>query len=140
MENFLPVLLIVAGVVYKIYTEYQKEQEKARKRRPNIPPAVPANTVPPIPNPQQYKKPAVPAFPTPARSVTPPKPAIKKVEMQHRPLEVTKVQEQKKVRREKQRIEAIEAPKLEIITERHIDFDLRKAVIQSAILERPYRD
>ncbi|TDS11111.1 hypothetical protein [Sphingobacterium paludis] len=137
MENFLPVLLIVAGVVYKIYTEYQKEQEKASKRRPNVPPT---NTVPPFPNPEQYKKTQLPPFPKPTRSVPPPKPAPVKVDMQPRPIEVTNVQEQKKVRKEARRIEALKAPKLEVITQEHIDFDLRRAIIQSAILERPYRD
>src|SRR5690606_40964057 len=49
MENFLPALLIIGGVIYKIYTEFQKEQEKARQRKPSIPP-VPQQQIPTPPS------------------------------------------------------------------------------------------
>lgn len=130
MESFLPALLIIAGVVYKIYTEYQKEQEKARQRRPHIPapPAVPA----PVPATTQRKANPVPTVSKPI----PPLPQT--VAREAVPTEVEKLRIKKK--EVQQRRKEIPTPKLEVIPEPVLNFDLRQAVIQSAILERPYKD
>ncbi|WDF69502.1 hypothetical protein PQ465_03785 [Sphingobacterium oryzagri] len=125
MENFLPALLIIGGVIYKIYSEYQKEQEKARRRRPHIP------ATPPVSVPAQVTKPAKPI-------VAKPLPTIPAQKYQPAPLpeEVKKVQEKRQ-----QRIQKVEitTPELEVLQDSKTAFDLRQAVIQAAILERPYQ-
>lgn len=126
MENFLPALLIIGGVIYKIYSEYQKEQEKARRRRPNIPAGVP------IPIPVQTKTPPKPAVAKPLPTIP-----HQKFENTALPDEVKKIQTQREQRKQS-KIE-IETPKLQVITEPTVSFDLRQAIIQSAILERPYQ-
>lgn len=126
MENFLPALLIVGGVIYKIYSEFRKEQEKARRRVPSIP--VPKH----IPTPPQTVK------TSPARIPVPPKvPTTSTFKSENLPEEVKKAQQQRKEKK-LPKIE-IETPKLEILAESKVAFDLRQAVIQSVILERPYQ-
>ncbi|MFD2594136.1 hypothetical protein [Sphingobacterium griseoflavum] len=130
MESFLPVLLIIAGVMYKIYSEYQKEQEKARRRQPQVPP-IPPTTAEPVTKMRKAK-----SIPPPIRKQMPSRSRVVVEEMV--PSEVQQLREKKKVMKEHSK--AIPAPKLEVLPEHSLDFDLRQAVIQSAILERPYRD
>lgn len=130
MESFLPVLLIIAGVVYKIYTEFQKEQEKARKRQPNrpVPPAVPV----PAPVATQRKSNPIPTVSKPI----PPLP--KQVIREAVPTEVEKLRNKKKETQERRKV--LVTPQVEVLPEPALHFDLRQAVIQSVILERPYKD
>jgi hypothetical protein len=104
--------LIIGGVIYKIYSEYQKEQEKARRRVPQAP-------LPPS---------------------TPPVPSQKTERVRAIPEEVRKIQE-KRLAEANSNKKIIVKPvvDLEKETERITSFDLRKAVIQSAILNRPYQ-
>jgi len=135
MENIFIVLAIIGSVVYKIYTSYKEEMEKAAKRRQSVPP-VPRSVPPqqgvpetsrrhtPVPTPP----PVVSSKPMPVKKVPP-------VVPYEVPKEVKKVQ-QARVERETRKIkQAQEHPS---DTER-FHFDLRQAVIQSAILERPYK-
>ncbi|QBQ42306.1 hypothetical protein E2P86_14585 [Sphingobacterium psychroaquaticum] len=130
MENFLPALLIIGGVIYKIYSEYQKEQEKMRKRRPHIPTAEPVAV--PIP-PPTAKRPIPPTFQKEHPSMV-----SKKVEQPVKqrydiPEEVNRVREQRQHRK-------IETVDLEHQQKNKVpEFNLRDAVIQAAILERPYK-
>ncbi len=129
MESFLPVLLIIAGVVYKIYTEFQKEQEKARKRQPNKPVPPPM----PIPSPVETRRKSTP-IPTISKPLPqPPKQVIREAV----PTEVEKLRNKKKEAQERKKI--IGKPQVEVLPEPALHFDLRLAVIQSVILERPYK-
>src|SRR5690606_1594777 len=112
MENFLPALLIIGGVIYKIYSEYQKEQEKARRRVPQAP-------LPPS---------------------TPPVPSQKTERVRAIPEEVRKIQE-KRLAEANSNKKIIVKPvvDLEKETERITTFDLLKSVSQSAILNRLYQ-
>lgn len=120
MENFLPALLIIGGIVYKIYTEFQKEQEKARQRRPNVP------------TPER----GVAQQPAPPRPSAPlPDPAARRAEQAEVPQEVWKEREKRKKRL--QEIPAVKPLEPEEGTAAQPAFDLRQAIIQSAILNRP---
>ena len=135
MENFLPALLIIGGVIYKIYTEFQKEQEKARQRRPSAPP-VSAKQIP-VPTPVMAA-PKTDNFPT---STAQPysemqQPRYEEAYSSYQgfvPEEVQKV----KRSREKTKIKEL---KVENLADEKVDFNLREAIIQSVILNRPYRD
>ncbi|WP_437922289.1 hypothetical protein [Sphingobacterium sp. LRF_L2] len=127
MENFLPVLLIVGGAIYKIYSEYKKEQEKARHRKPNIPPTPPVTTIPPPVMRETMKaKPAIPVVKKQSNT---------KVDLY--PEEVARVREQKKTTKSQHK--EVPSLELEVLKEQEMAFDLRQAIIQSAILERPYK-
>lgn len=120
MENFLPALLIIGGIVYKIYTEFQKEQEKARQRRPNVP------------TPER----GVAQQPAPPRPSAPlPDPVARRAEQAEVPQEVWKEREKRKKRL--QEIPAVKPLEPEEGTAAQPAFDLRQAIIQSAILNRP---
>ncbi|NQD72748.1 hypothetical protein HP439_18655 [Sphingobacterium shayense] len=121
MENFLPALLIIGGVIYKIYSEYKKEQEKARKRIPsrpskNMTQPVKMETTPPIP-----KTLSVP-IPT------------EKTRLQKYVSETFQAEGPK--RNSKAIPKKLE---VEVVPDPVHKFDLRQAVIQSAILDRPYK-
>ncbi len=127
MENFLPALLIIGGVIYKIYTEYQKEQEKAQARIPRKqphpapqPPTARTTAARPVPAPVQVQKPV----PHPFRHET--------VKSSTIPEEVQRVRQRKEEDRKK-----VKAP-VEQETYQPA-FDLREAVIHAAILNRPYQ-
>lgn len=119
MDNFIPAILIIGGIIYKIYNEFQKEQEAARKRKSSMPKK-------PIPVPTGVETiasaPKLPVNPVPA-------PSIK----QTVPTEVLIARK----RREEQRAQ-VKRPMEVIELEEKPVFNLREAVIQSAILERPY--
>jgi len=118
MENLVP-LLIVAAVVYRIYSEYRKEQEKARGRvirKPAVP--VPQN-VPPSPFPEFD-------LPEPWHSV----PARKEPQASEIVRQETKKAAPKKKEYKKEDLVSLRDEKPA--------FDLRAAVIQSAILERRF--
>lgn len=120
MENFLPALLIIGGIVYKIYTEFQKEQEKARQRRPNVP------------TPER----GVAQQPAPPRPSAPlPDPVARRAEQAEVPQEVWK--ERGKRKKRLQEIPAVKPLEPEEGTAAQPAFDLRQAIIQSAILNRP---
>lgn len=136
MENFLPFLLIVAGVVYKIYTEYKKEQDKAVKRNVNRPVSPPVQQrqgpkpviVPPVQKREQI----------PVKSQKP----IQRPTVVQRPVKEEIPQEVLRLRKAKEVARTKQAQQLVVIDpeeEKAFEFDLRNAVIQAAILERPYR-
>ncbi|NGM66383.1 hypothetical protein [Sphingobacterium sp. SGR-19] len=131
MENFLPALLIIGGVIYKIYSEYQKEQEKARRRMPQTPP-LPTHPIQSEPQPQRTVIEPTMSIPIPV--------APKKTEqMRDTPLEVRKIKEERLI--DVTRVKKISPKVAPEIEEKDdvIPFDLREAVIQSAILNRPYQ-
>lgn len=122
MENFLPALLIIGGVIYKIYSEFKKDQEKARHRNPSRP----IKTTPP----------------DPSRRIVPPTSKPITVQLPHINEEITQRYTEKRFQTEGPKRKLQEIPKkveTEILAAEGHSFDLREAVIQSAILERPYK-
>lgn len=148
METIIPILLALAIFGLQAYSNYQKEQEKARKRNPAQgrpsasggqqaesgtaprPVAVPAEWLDEPHNipPQEWQPEEIPtttkAFDAYTGRVDTRK-ARQQEDAANRPiperLEVTDTEEEEREER------------------REYSFDLREAVIQSVILERPYR-
>ena len=125
MENFIVVLISVGFVIYNIYRNFQKEVEKSKSRRPNVrPQTVPVET---------YNQPLEKVKHKEVK-----KQKIESVYVPELPAEVIAAQERRRQSKiEKhialKRIQEVEQEKT------GIEFDLRQAVIQSAILERPYK-
>ncbi|MBD1434102.1 hypothetical protein H8B06_14790 [Sphingobacterium sp. DN00404] len=126
MENFLPALLIIGGVIYKIYTEYQKEQEKARRRMPQVPPPTPPVTSEQRPEPNVIEP-----------TVSIPTPINKTERLRDIPKEVKKITDERLAEANRKKAAMKVVPEMEEEDD-VVPFDLRKAVIQSAILNRPY--
>lgn len=132
MESILIVLAALGGFIYKIYTNYKEEMEKANKRKASMP-----SMPPPVEQPvsqgrrQQYTPPPVPSMSYKQLSKNT---DSKEVNTFDFPEEVRKIREQKS-----QRLQTQLSPEVEKIKVNPIEFDLRKAVILSAILERPYK-
>lgn len=164
MENFLLILAVVGGIIYKIYENYQEEMEKARKRKTSMPP-------PTVQPPPQYREETV--YTPPQREIIEmPEPVVyeepkevvrktaetsrKDIKKIRNKLDDIRVQttaqraheeaarrlEQDKARRIalQNRSDAEQKPQLEVIDLDSYEFDLENAIIQSAILERPYKD
>ncbi|PRD52669.1 hypothetical protein [Sphingobacterium gobiense] len=131
MENFLPALLIIGAVIYKIYSEYQKEQEKARRRLPQAPPPTP----PVISEAEQKMQRRVTESTTPAHIPIP----AKKVERSlGKPEVVRKTREERSA--DAKLLKKIPSKVVPEIEEKgEVSFNLREAIIQSAILNRPYQ-
>ncbi|MCL7988893.1 hypothetical protein M8998_13160 [Sphingobacterium sp. lm-10] len=155
MENIIPVLLVVGGLIYKIYQNYQEEMEKAKKRQQNMPKSTTPKTVVANPRTTTAKRRDT-ASPTPRtpqptydRTLGRPKPTKiarrpvelpEKMVLQHEvPAEVSRMRAQRAQQKLAKKIEVV--PVAEAVAERQqAHFDLRQAVIHAAILERPYAD
>lgn len=125
MENFIIVLIAIAGLIYNVYKNYQKEMEKSKSRRPNVRPQ--STAVPPI-------KPTIDKVKRKETKIKP----IERPYQEQLPAEVIAAQQRRRQSQIKNPIPAVRIQEAEI--ERNtVDFDLRKAVIQAAILERPYK-
>lgn len=130
MENFLPALLIIGGVIYKIYSEYQKEQEKARRRMPQTPPSSQPQEV--------FEQRPQPPVIEPTMSV--PMPAIPKEEyFRNMPEEARRAKAKREATTNNLKTATPLVVDIEEEKENTTSFDLREAVIQSAILHRPYQ-
>lgn len=167
MENLLPFLLLAAGFIYKIYSNFQEEQKKAQKRNPSQPVAKepepaerpinrkegpsPERRLPPVLNEEVFDpehpyepgyKPSYPREPVVERyraekkyeDISPEVVATKEYYNPERP--AAEVVKSRKIHeRHKHRF----TPYVEI-EERseYANFDLRDAIIKSAILNRPW--
>lgn len=155
MENIIPVLLVVGGLIYKIYQNYQEEMEKVKKRQQNLPKNTAPKTVVATPRTTTAKRreTTVPVPPTPQpvydRRLGRPKPTKivrrpvelpEKMVLEHEiPIEVTRLLAQKAKQKAAKKMEVL--PVAEALPEKQqAHFDLRQAVIHAAILERPYAD
>lgn len=126
MENFLPALFIIGAAIYKIYQEYQKEQEKARKRRPT------ATPMPSSPAPQQAMQPAKTIYKQES-------PKVETIKESRASYVAQEKDQQKNIRNPlKQEVKPLI---VEDKVENHNRpaFNLREAVIQEAVLRRPYQ-
>lgn len=147
METILTILLVVGGILYKIYENYKEEMEKSRKRmqermKQMQPPA-------PTPQPQSMKS---------ARKQQEARPIVIPVERKREDIppipvyqpevreidEVELAHQQRLARQMKQRQAQQQQQQALALVEEHSniqgEFDLRRAIIQQAILERPYKD
>ena len=124
MENYFIVLISIGFVLYNLYKNYQKEMEKSRSRKPNVrPQTIPSeNNIPPK---QKVKTKEI-------------KFKQKEVVVSEIPTEVLAAQQRRKSYHAKKPI-AIKPPLAIDVEKSDFEFDLRRAVIQSVILERPYK-
>ncbi|MEI5984934.1 MULTISPECIES: hypothetical protein [Sphingobacterium] len=144
MENpFGIVLLVVAGIIYKIYQSYKEEQAKAKKRLEEL--KRKHQTVTDYPEFEQKKQPERRPAPV-IREERRPAPVIREESKpepaSELPDEVKRLQTQNQQRRNEnlkgklKRLEPVQVEELD----KNEHFDLRQAVIQQAILNRPYQD
>lgn len=157
MENILPVLLIVGGLIYKIYQNYQEEMEKAKKRQQGMPKSTAApktivaqprtktakrretvSPIPPTPEPIYDRK---LGRPKPTKIVRRPVELPEKMVLQHEvPTEVSRMRAQRAQQKLAKKIEVVPVAEALAVQQSNPHFDLRQAVIHAAILERPYAD
>lgn len=145
MDNpILIALIIIGSVIYKIYQGYKEEQEKAKKRMEQLKKQLQKDS------PFQEISVPVPAV-QPAKTVSKTTlvshknqelsrdiPQYDEVEIaRQRKLEQQRIAAEKRLKQEKSKT-ATKRIELEVLEGQH--FDLRQAVIQQAILERPYKD
>jgi hypothetical protein len=124
MENIFGVLVAIAFVIISFVQNYRKEAAKASQRTPHNRPS---------PAPVQLPNPPAEIRQTVDRKVKIPKMEYKP----ELPAEVIAAQQRRKSRQESQVKIPTRLPEPE--TTKAFEFDLRQAVIQSAILERPYK-
>lgn len=147
MENpILIILIVVASFAYKIYDNFKKEQEAAKKRLEQLKKQQQMSSYPDAPKPAPVKSKPV------NRKINPPLPEIPKKTYEHvqeqRPEVVAEVENFQRMKEEQRRRALLDQQKKEMkpVLEKIEDqftpqqFDLRKAIIQQAILERPYKD
>lgn len=144
MENpFGIVLLVVAGIIYKIYQSYKEEQAKAKKRLEEL--KRKHQTVTDYPEFEQKKQPErrpAPVIREERRPAQVIREERKPEPVSELPDEVKRLQTQNQQRRNEnlkgklKRLEPVQVEELD----KNEHFDLRQAVIQQAILNRPYQD
>lgn len=148
MENPIGIiLLIIAGVIYKVYQGYKEEQAKAKKRMEKLKktvkqrdtifkehPAGKPRTSPTLLGKPQPRKRQMPVNDYPEFQTPVPIPSESRTHEYKRPAK--RVTSPRGLDRP---IEIKEDPAPEIGSKR-VEFDLRQAIIQQAILNRPYID
>jgi len=157
METIIPILIAIVVFAFQAYANFQKEQEKARKRNLGQPPLPEDNADRPITDPQSpppdYPSQTTDRRPPDTDSRTPipgalPLPPDRSPATRHRPFEdyagVMSADEVKRVRKARQHRQTIQRLEVEeggtsASPIEEVEFDLRDAVIKSAILERPYQ-
>ncbi|MGJ1363977.1 hypothetical protein ACR78F_17820 [Sphingobacterium spiritivorum] len=131
MEQLFPLLIGLAVFAYKIYENFNKQKKEAEQRM------------------RQQKRPVQQQYsPQPVPATPPPPPVVKKEKystMSHQkavhdsnevPAEVLKLREEReRLKSNKKQHDPLPASGSK---KENIVFDLRQAVIQQAILERPY--
>lgn len=127
MENYLIVLIFIGSILYKLYTNYKKEMEKAKKRQPQRVPVPPVVNTPTNKSINQGAKPYVSTSSTKYSHT-----ASNVASINNIPDEVRRIRDSKENIRSNTKEESKSKKQI-------IDFDLRQAVIQSIILERPYK-
>lgn len=131
MENIFGVLLAIGFVIISFVQNYKKEAEKAAKRVPHKRPPVPSTPVdiPPATSRPKQK----------VREVLEKK--VEKPKLEYKPNLPNEVIIAQKRRKERQLANKIEVTSMneDGVNNAPFVFNLREAVIQSAILERPYK-
>ncbi|KKX51281.1 hypothetical protein EDF67_10287 [Sphingobacterium sp. JUb78] len=127
MEKLVPLLIALAIFGFKSYQNYMKEQDAALKRRKaNAPIPSKNKTEPPAYQPSQKEK----------NVVTPPPFYSEKIKDTNEIQRFKKEREEHRLALNKKNKLPQSLQKEPMVTE---DFDLRKAVIMSIILDRPYK-
>lgn len=124
MENFLVIIIIIAFIVYKIYKNFMQESEKAKKRNFQQKPVVS------IPFPEQ-----------PTENIVLPKNTTK-TKQAFEPDYFNPIIDKKNIDNNNNNNNTgkpIKNIQIEELNKQLVQFDLRQAVIQSIILERPYK-
>lgn len=131
MENIFGVLLAIGFVIISFVQNYKKEAEKAAKRVPHKRPPVPSTPVD-IPSATSRPKQNV-------REVLEKK--VERPTLEYKPDLPKEVVLAQKRRKERQLAKKIEVTSMDEVGVNNAPFifNLREAVIQSAILERPYK-
>lgn len=155
METFIPIIIALVIFAFQAYSNFQKEQEKAKKRDLGQQPPLQEDHAewPPLPdnNPQRpviadYWEEPVPAPAAPADPRKPyqaqrhPEPAVSAYEQYSGFVDAERIKRASKARQKQltpKRVEVEE--RSDTGRGREATFDLRDAVIKSAILERPYQ-
>lgn len=163
MENPLGIgLLIIAGIIYKVYKSFQEEQNKAKERMEKLKrqqKSVTKQADIPMPKRQMrhpapgipYQKPETvqqkPKFEDYPEFREVQKPVVKEkvTYREEMPEEVVHIQEMKRIQKErysthKSKDTTNKLQRVELHPLEEHSFDLRQAVIQEAILKRPYQD
>ncbi|MFD2906833.1 hypothetical protein [Sphingobacterium anhuiense] len=127
MEKLIPLLIALAIFGFKSYQNYMKEQEAALKRRKaNAPIPSKSKAEPPAYQPSQKEK----------NVVTPPPFYSEKIKDTNEIQRFKKEREEHRLALNKKNKLTQSLQKEPTVTE---DFDLRKAVMMSIILDRPYK-
>lgn len=142
MEKLFPVLIMAAIAAFQFYSNYKKEQEKNEKRKPVAParqaPAQQRTVRPPV---QRTVAPAMPNTSMHQRNTR----ETEKEHygsIEHVPEEVLRAGQTGKNRRPDRLLRTLEVVELEeevSAATKKASFNLREAVINAAILERPHQ-
>ncbi|WP_028297763.1 hypothetical protein [Olivibacter sitiensis] len=141
MENILPFIIGAIILIARVYNNFQKEQEKARKRNPGQKPAGEVSPQyerrPQGPEVKEVADPFVPETSTVPAAYESYTGALRDVEEVRRAREIHSKHKHGFNRLEPyKQVEPLTSDGIQ----NYSDFDLRNAVIQSAILHRPYID
>ncbi|MGH2624214.1 MAG: hypothetical protein ACRDE7_11150 [Sphingobacterium sp.] len=132
MDNPIVIgLLIVAGVIYKIYESFKEEQAKAKVRMEKLKKQNPIqNTIEKHPHRPIQQQPM---------EINKPTTFTKEERIQREYSDAIERYNRKKVedKNRREKLKTTIKPELEILEE-GVSFDLREAIIQQAILNRPY--
>ncbi|SEK35092.1 hypothetical protein [Parapedobacter koreensis] len=129
METLIPILIAIVVFAFQAYANFQKEQEKARKRNFGQPPLPEENAKRPVDvSPKEMTVEQRPSTRHPA------------FENYSGAIDADEVKRVRKARQQRtvQRLEVMEDTAAGAFGNER-DFDLRDAIIKSAILERPYQ-
>lgn len=131
MENFLIIIIFIGSIIYKIYSNYKEEIEKAKKRIPHQQTVIPVDTYI-EPNFNKERKMMTPS------TVTKNKTDNTYISRNYDTITDEIPEEVRKVIASKIQKKSSD-PKQEILIQEPFKFDFRQAVIQAAILDRPYQ-
>lgn len=147
MENFLIVIIFIGSIIYKLYSNYKEELEKTKNRNLQAKP-IPVERENFEEIKQEYKRQEYQRREEYQRKVEPTRPTARfpkeKVSPKYSPdyssSSEALPEEVRKMKASRKNAKPL-APilKVEPIRRQPVAFDLRQAVIQSIILDRPYK-
>lgn len=160
MDKFIPLLIVIAIYFFKFYKNYKKEQEKSQKRRIPQSKSIPHSPqrqefgYPPVPSQYGDSKPKLPKLEKAVQEKTSKsKHKLSKIDTpwyksttEAHSLKADKatLQQERTILSEtlpKSNIKVVKLEEQSIFENDNdvMDFNLKEAVIQAAILERPYK-
>jgi len=133
MEQIFPLLIGLAIFAYKIYENFNKQKEEDRKRNLKRPAQMQQAAPPPVQKAKSYTPPPPPVFKQPEQHLVQKRIQTDTKLSDEMPAEVTRV------RNERERVKRLKLEPVALENGEGVNFDLRRAIIQQAILERPYK-